>query len=120
MAADFPTQISRTWNASLLSLVNLGKALVLWVVNWALWIPVLLVFAVLGWILLRWLIRFLLRNLPPLIALARTPITQPRARRPVRERCRRTASEIFGRINSRGYVQHCPTGPWEQPGPAVG
>ncbi len=82
VAADFPTQISRTWNASLLSLVNLGKSLVLWVVNWALWIPVLLVFAAIGWILLRWLIRFLVRNLPPLIALARTPITQPRAPTP--------------------------------------
>ncbi|MGO9466054.1 MAG: DUF4349 domain-containing protein [Isosphaeraceae bacterium] len=82
VAADFPTQISRTWNASLLSLVNLGKSLVLWAVNWALWIPVLLVFAVLGWILLRWLVRFMVRNLPALIALARTPLTQPRAPTP--------------------------------------
>jgi len=79
VAADFPTQISRTWNASLLALVNVGKALVLWAVNWVLWIPFLLVFAVLGWILLRWLLRVLVRNLPRLTALARTPITQPRA-----------------------------------------
>jgi len=79
VAADFPTQISRTWNASLLSLVNVGKFLVLWAVNWVLWIPFLLVFAVLGWILLRWILRILVRNGPRLSALARTPITQPRA-----------------------------------------
>jgi len=79
VAADFATQISRTWNASLLSLIDVGKALVLWIVNWALWIPLLLVVAVLGWVLLRWVIRVLVRNLPGLIALARTPITQPRA-----------------------------------------
>ncbi|HKI18207.1 MAG TPA: DUF4349 domain-containing protein [Isosphaeraceae bacterium] len=79
VAADFPTQISRTWNASLLSLVNLGKSLLLWAVNWAVWIPFLLIFAVLGWVVLSWLLRVLVRNLPRLIALARTPITQPRA-----------------------------------------
>jgi hypothetical protein len=79
VAADFPTQISRTWNASLLSLIDVGKALVLWTVNWALWIPFLVVLAVLGWIVLNWLIRLLVRNLPALITLARTPITPPRA-----------------------------------------
>ncbi len=79
VAADFPTQISRTWDASLLSLVNLGKSLALWAVSWAIWVPFLLVFGFLAWIVLRWLLRVLVRNLPRLIALARTPITQPPA-----------------------------------------
>jgi hypothetical protein len=79
VAADFPTQIARTWDASLLSLVNLGKALTLWAVSWAIWVPLLLVVALLAWILIRWFIRVFVKNLPRLIALARTPITQPRA-----------------------------------------
>jgi hypothetical protein len=79
VAADFPTQVARTWNASLLSLVNLGKALALWAVSWVLWIPILLIFGLLAWIVVRWLLRVLIRNLPRLIELARTPITQPRA-----------------------------------------
>lgn len=76
VAADFPTQVSRTWNASLLSLINLGKAIALWAVSWAIWIPFLLVLGLLGWITLRWMLRVLVRNLPRLIALARTPITR--------------------------------------------
>jgi hypothetical protein len=79
VAADFPTQIARTWDASLLSLINLGKAFALWAVSWAIWIPVLLVIAVFAWILIRWLIRVFMKNLPRLIAVARTPITQPHA-----------------------------------------
>jgi len=79
VAADFPTQVSRTWDASLLSLVNLGKSLALWGVSWVVWIPFLVVFALLGLIVLRWLVRVMVRNLPRLIALARTPITQPSA-----------------------------------------
>jgi hypothetical protein len=77
--ADFPTQISRTWNAAILNLVNHGKSLVLWAVSWVLWIPFLLLGLVLGWVVLRWLIRVLMRNLPRLAALARTPIIPPRA-----------------------------------------
>jgi hypothetical protein len=77
--ADFPTQIGRVWESSLLSLVNRGKSLVLWAVSWAIWIPFLVVGAILAWILLRWLIRVLVRNLPRIITLARTPITRPRA-----------------------------------------
>jgi hypothetical protein len=77
--ADFPTQISRTWDSAILNLVNLGKSLVLWGVSWVVWIPFLLVGALLAWIVLRWLIRIFTRNLPRLIALARTPITPPRA-----------------------------------------
>ena len=41
VVADFRTQIARTWDGSLLDLVNMGKAFVLWAVSWAIWIPFL-------------------------------------------------------------------------------
>jgi hypothetical protein len=75
VVADFGTQIARTWGDSLLDLKNMGKAGVLWAVSWAIWLPFLLVAAFLAWILLRWLIRLFMRNLPRLIVLARTPLT---------------------------------------------
>ena len=78
VVANFSTQITRTWADSLLGLVNLGKALVLWAVSWAIWIPFLLVGVILAWVLLRWLVRLFLRSLPRVVALARTPITRPR------------------------------------------
>jgi len=74
-AADFPTQVARTWENSIHDLVNLGKSVILWAVDWAVWIPLLVVAALLAWIVVRWLIR----RLPRLIALANTPITPPRA-----------------------------------------
>ena len=73
--ADFPTQVARTWENSLHGLINLGKAFVLWAVDWVLWIPLLIVAGLFAWIILRWLIRLL----PRLIALANTPITPPRS-----------------------------------------
>jgi polyhydroxyalkanoate synthesis regulator phasin len=79
VVADFRTQIARTWSDSLLDLENLGKSFTLWTVSWAIWVPFLLVAALLGWIVLRWLLRVFLRNLPRLVVLARTPITPPRA-----------------------------------------
>lgn len=79
VAADFPTQIARTWTASVQALVDRLKAIVLWVVDWAIWAPLVLASAILGWLLARWLIRLLVRNLPRLIALARTPIIPPRS-----------------------------------------
>ena len=72
--ADFPTQVARTWEKSLHGLIDLGKACILWAVDWVLWIPLLIVAAIVIWILLR----RLLRLLPRLIALANTPITPPR------------------------------------------
>jgi hypothetical protein len=78
VAADFPTQISRTWSASVQALVDRLKAVTLWAVDWAIWLPLILVSAVLAWILARWLFRAFLRNLPRLIELARTPIIPPR------------------------------------------
>jgi hypothetical protein len=77
--ADFPTQISRTWDAALLTLVNHGKSLTLWAVSWVIFVPFLLVGLFLGWVALRWLLRVFLRNVPRLVALARTPIIPPRA-----------------------------------------
>ncbi len=63
--ADFPTQVARTWESSLRSLINLGKACILWAVNWALWIPLLIVAGLLAWVILRRLFRLL----PRIIAL---------------------------------------------------
>jgi Domain of unknown function (DUF4349) len=77
--AGFGTQVSRTWQSSMTSLVDLGKAIVLWIVSWAIWIPFILVGLILAWVLIRKLIRVFIRNLPRLVALARTPITPPRA-----------------------------------------
>jgi hypothetical protein len=77
--ADFPTQVSRTWERSVHALVDMCKAVILWAVNWAIWVPLIIVEVLLAWIILRWLIRFLIRNLPRMIALAQTPITKPRA-----------------------------------------
>jgi Domain of unknown function (DUF4349) len=79
VVADFRTQISRTWDGSLLELVNMGKEIVLWAVSWAIWMPFVLVAALVSWILLRWLFRVFIRNWPRLVALARTPIAVPRA-----------------------------------------
>jgi len=72
--ADFPTQVARTWEHSLRGLINLGKAFILWAVDWVLWIPLLIVAGLLAWIILRRLFRLL----PRIIALANTPITPPR------------------------------------------
>jgi Domain of unknown function (DUF4349) len=79
VVADFGTQIARTWGDSLLDLKNMGKSGVLWAVSWAIWIPFLLVAALIAWILLRWLIRVFIRNWPRFVVLARTPIAVPRA-----------------------------------------
>ena len=82
VVASFGTRISRTWDSSITSLVDLGKAIVLLTVNWAIWIPLYLIGAVLVWIVLRRLFRAFVRNLPRLIALARTPLTGPRTPTP--------------------------------------
>lgn len=79
VAADFRTQVARVWDSSLLDLVNTAKAIVLWVVSWAIWLPFLLVGAIVTGVLLRWLIRVFARNIPRLVALARAPITSPRS-----------------------------------------
>jgi hypothetical protein len=79
VVADFPTQIARTWDAAILNLVNHGKSLLLWAVSWVIWVPFLLIGVLLGWVVIRWLVRVLVRNLPRLVELARTPVIPPRA-----------------------------------------
>jgi hypothetical protein len=78
IAPDFSTQIARTWESSLRGLTDLGKAVILAVVDWAIWIPLIIVGAIAAWVVLRWLLRLLIRTLPRAIALAKTPITPPR------------------------------------------
>lgn len=73
--ADFPTQVARTWENSLHGLIDMGKAIILWTVNWAIWFPFYIIGALFAWLILRWI----WRRLPRLIALANTPITPPRA-----------------------------------------
>ena len=46
VVASFGTQISRTWESSMTRLIDFGKAIVLWVVNWAIWGPLYLVGAI--------------------------------------------------------------------------
>ncbi len=72
--ADFPTQVARTWENSVRGLVNLGKDVILWAVEWAVWIPLLILGALLAWVVLRWFFR----RLPRLIATLNTPLTPPR------------------------------------------
>jgi Domain of unknown function (DUF4349) len=79
IVADFRSQIAHTWKSSLVDLENVGKSFTLWTVSWAIWIPFLLVGLLVSVIVLRWLLRVFLRNLPRLVVLARTPITSPRA-----------------------------------------
>ena len=82
VVASFGTQISRTWDGSITNVVDLGKAIVLWAVSWAIWLPFLLVGAILAWIFGRKLIRAFIRSIPRLIELARTPLTRPRGPTP--------------------------------------
>jgi hypothetical protein len=74
VVADFPTQIARAWEGSFKSLQELGKSIVLWIVTWAIWIPLYVIAAFVAWIVLRWVFRVALRNRAWLVALATTPI----------------------------------------------
>jgi hypothetical protein len=82
VVAGFSTQISRTWDGQILNLVDLAKAIVLWAVSWAIWLPFLLVALILAWIVGRRLLRAFIRNIPRLVTLARTPLIRPRAQSP--------------------------------------
>jgi Domain of unknown function (DUF4349) len=79
VVADFRTQISRTWDSSILAMVNLGKAIVLWAVGSAIWIPLWVIGAIVAWFLVRWLVRVFIGSITALFALARAPIRRPRA-----------------------------------------
>jgi hypothetical protein len=82
VVASFSTRISRTWDSSITSLIDLGKAIVLLAVSWAIWIPLYLIGAIVVLIFLRWVFRAFIRNLPRLVAIARTPLTGPRTPTP--------------------------------------
>ncbi|AMV35943.1 DUF4349 domain-containing protein [Planctomyces sp. SH-PL62] len=62
VVADFPTQLARTWQSSLTRLLDLGKALTIFVVGQVVWLP----FYAIGLVLMWW-------GLRRLIAIARTP-----------------------------------------------
>src|SRR5262249_57907417 len=38
IVASFGTQVSRTWDGSITNVVDVGKAIVLWTVSWAIWL----------------------------------------------------------------------------------
>jgi hypothetical protein len=77
VVATFSTQIARTWSASIQSMVNVGKSIVLWFVAYAIWIPFWVIGALVAFLVARALIRALIRNLPRIIALARMRIAIP-------------------------------------------
>jgi len=77
VVADFRTQMARTWEDSLTSLADLGKAIVLFVVSWAPWTPLLAILALVAWILIRRLIP-ILKRLPQILNTPITPIRTPR------------------------------------------
>jgi hypothetical protein len=79
VVASFPTQIGRAWDNSIQRAVDIGKAVILFVVGAAIWVPFWIVGAIIAWILARWLFRTIVKSLPRLLALARTPLTGPRA-----------------------------------------
>ena len=55
--ADFPTQIARTWENSVRGMINIGKGIILWAVEWILWIPLLVLGCLFAWLILRAFIR---------------------------------------------------------------
>lgn len=82
IAADFRTKMARVWDGSLSDITKLAQSVLLWAISMVVWIPFLLIGTLIAWIVVRWLIRVCIRNLPRLLAAARTPITLPRASTP--------------------------------------
>lgn len=70
IVADFPTQISRVWNDSVRSLVDLGKSWTLFAVGQVVWLP----FWIVGLLLARLAFRRFSAGLRKLFAAATTPI----------------------------------------------
>lgn len=66
VVADFPTQIARTWRASVDRLVEMGKAMVLFAVAQALWLPFWAIGVLIAWLVVR-----------RIVALARSRPTPP-------------------------------------------
>ncbi|MDG3007431.1 DUF4349 domain-containing protein [Paludisphaera mucosa] len=67
VVADFPTQVARTWHASITQLVDVGKGLILFAVANAVWAPFWIVGLLVAWIGVRRLIA----RLRPLLVPAR-------------------------------------------------
>jgi hypothetical protein len=76
-APTFSTRIARAWDGSIQDLRRLGENLVLGAVAIALYIPFFLLALALAFLILRWLVRTLLRNLPRLWEIARRPLNRP-------------------------------------------
>lgn len=74
---DFGTKIGRAWSGSITELQQLGENLVIGAVALAPWLPLILIGAVLGIVLVRFLWRRLRRAWPRMWQLARTPIQPP-------------------------------------------
>lgn len=53
VVADFPTQVARTWQASLTRLADVGKALVLFAVAQAVWLPFWAIGLLIAWMVVR-------------------------------------------------------------------
>lgn len=79
VAPDFATLVSRTFHRSVDGLVDAGKAVVLFVVAASVWLPLIVLGIIVGWLVLRGLGRHAIRLGRRLWVLARTPITPPQS-----------------------------------------
>jgi hypothetical protein len=77
VAPDFRTKIARAWSGSLGDLREMGENLVIGLVALAPWLPLIVVVAVVGIVLVRFLWRRLRRAWPRIWELARRPIQPP-------------------------------------------
>lgn len=79
VVASFPTRVSRTFEASLRRLIEFGQEVILLLVSWVVWIPLLLLGVLVSWLVGRWLVRLLARGSRRAWEIARTPIGPPPA-----------------------------------------
>lgn len=77
VAASFPTRVARTFQESLGSLIELGQAIVLFITNWILWLPIVLLELLVFWLVVRGLVWVVSRYGRRLWQIARTPIGTP-------------------------------------------
>jgi hypothetical protein len=79
VVASFPTRLSRTFQASLRNFIEFSQILILILVSWIPWIPVLLLGVLVSWWVGRRLVRLLARGGRRAWEVARTPISPPPA-----------------------------------------
>lgn len=77
VAPDFATLVGRTFRQSVDRLVDAGKAVVLFVVAVAPWLPLIVLTAFLAWLVGRRVLRVAIRSSRRAWQIARTPITPP-------------------------------------------